>query len=91
MHSTSAIGLDEMIEDRREGGDLRQNVVHIEVRGKKEREQILLASNLFHANSVAELHFLVSSFSGLNPLFSRAPQLARSPSRGFTGPIWQTH
>jgi hypothetical protein len=32
VHSTSAIGLDEMIEERREGGELRQNVVHIEVR-----------------------------------------------------------
>jgi len=30
-HSTSAIGLDEMIEERREVGDLRQNVVHMEV------------------------------------------------------------
>ena len=31
IHSTSAIGLDEMIEERREVGDLRQNVVHMEV------------------------------------------------------------
>jgi hypothetical protein len=31
VHSTSAIGLDEMIEERRDG-ELRQNVVHIEVR-----------------------------------------------------------
>jgi calcium-dependent protein kinase len=30
-HSTSQIGLDEMMEERREAGDLRQNVVHIEV------------------------------------------------------------
>lgn len=31
QHSTSQIGLDEMMEERREAGDLRQNVVHIEV------------------------------------------------------------
>jgi hypothetical protein len=39
-HSTSAIGLDEMIEDRREGGDLRQNVVHIEVPFGKPIEEV---------------------------------------------------
>lgn len=31
QHSSSAIGLDEMMEERRETGDLGQNVVHIEV------------------------------------------------------------
>lgn len=39
-HSTSAIGLDEMIEDRREIGDLRQNVVHIEVPFGKPIEEV---------------------------------------------------
>jgi serine/threonine protein kinase len=39
-HSASAIGLDEMIEDRREGGDLRQNVVHIEVPYGKPIEEV---------------------------------------------------
>jgi hypothetical protein len=38
--SSSAIGLDEMIEDRREGGDLRQNVVHIEVPFGKPIEEV---------------------------------------------------
>lgn len=40
VHSTSAIGLDEMIEDRREIGDLRQNVVHIEVPFGKPIEEV---------------------------------------------------
>ena len=39
-HSTSAIGLDEMIEDRREGGHLGQNVVHIEVPFGKPIEEV---------------------------------------------------
>lgn len=39
-HSTSAIGLDEMIETRKEGGDLRQNVVHIEVPFGKPIEEV---------------------------------------------------
>ena len=39
-HSASAIGLDEMIEDRREAGDLRQNVVHIEVPFGKPIEEV---------------------------------------------------
>jgi len=39
-HSTSAIGLDEMIEDRREMGDIRQNVVHIEVPFGKPIEEV---------------------------------------------------
>jgi hypothetical protein len=39
-HSTSAIGLDEMIEDRRSDGDLRQNVVHIEVPFGKPIEEV---------------------------------------------------
>lgn len=39
-HSASAIGLDEMIEDRREVGDLRQNVVHIEVPFGKPIEEV---------------------------------------------------
>jgi len=39
-HSTSAIGLDEMIEDRRCDGDLRQNVVHIEVPFGKPIEEV---------------------------------------------------
>ncbi|GAX16046.1 hypothetical protein FisN_20Hh280 [Fistulifera solaris] len=39
-HSTSAIGLDTMIEDRREVGDLRQNVVHIEVPFGKPIEEV---------------------------------------------------
>lgn len=39
-HSTSAIGLDEMIEDRRVGGDLGQNVVHIEVPFGKPIEEV---------------------------------------------------
>jgi serine/threonine protein kinase len=30
-HSSSAIGLDELMEERTKTGDLRQNVVHIEV------------------------------------------------------------
>jgi hypothetical protein len=38
--STSAIGLDEMIEDRRADGDLRQNVVHIEVPFGKPIEEV---------------------------------------------------
>ena len=40
MHSTSAIGLDEMIENRRENGDLGQNVVHIEVPFGKPIEEV---------------------------------------------------
>ena len=40
MHSTSAIGLDEMIETRREHGDLGQNVVHIEVPFGKPIEEV---------------------------------------------------
>lgn len=40
IHSTSAIGLDEMIEDRRCDGDLRQNVVHIEVPFGKPIEEV---------------------------------------------------
>lgn len=39
-HSASAIGLDTMIEDRREVGDLRQNVVHIEVPFGKPIEEV---------------------------------------------------
>jgi serine/threonine protein kinase len=39
-HSTSAIGLDEMIDDRRECGDLRQNVVHFEVPFGKPIEEV---------------------------------------------------
>lgn len=39
-HSTSAIGLDEMIENRREHGDLGQNVVHIEVPFGKPIEEV---------------------------------------------------
>ena len=39
-HSSSAIGLDEMIEDRRADGDLRQNVVHIEVPFGKPIEEV---------------------------------------------------
>lgn len=31
IHSTSQIGLDELKDERREAGDLCQNVVHIEV------------------------------------------------------------
>ena len=38
--SSSAIGLDEMIEDRRADGDLRQNVVHIEVPFGKPIEEV---------------------------------------------------
>jgi len=40
MHSTSAIGLDEMIETRREHGDLGQKVVHIEVPFGKPIEEV---------------------------------------------------
>ena len=40
VHSTSAIGLDEMIEDRRCDGDLTQNVVHIEVPFGKPIEEV---------------------------------------------------
>lgn len=40
IHSTSAIGLDEMIETRREHGDLGQNVVHIEVPFGKPIEEV---------------------------------------------------
>ena len=40
IHSTSAIGLDEMIETRRENGDLGQNVVHIEVPFGKPIEEV---------------------------------------------------
>jgi len=40
VHSSSAIGLDEMIEDRREDGDLRQNIVHIEVPFGKPIEEV---------------------------------------------------
>ncbi|GKY90494.1 hypothetical protein MPSEU_000023200 [Mayamaea pseudoterrestris] len=40
VHSTSQIGLDEMIEDRRAEGDLRQNVVHIEVPFGKPIEEV---------------------------------------------------
>jgi hypothetical protein len=39
-HSASAIGLDEMIEDRREMGNIRQNVVHIEVPFGKPIEEV---------------------------------------------------
>ena len=39
-HSTSKVGLDEMIEDRRCDGDLRQNVVHIEVPFGKPIEEV---------------------------------------------------
>jgi len=39
-HSTSAIGLDEMIETRRGHGDLGQNVVHIEVPFGKPIEEV---------------------------------------------------
>jgi hypothetical protein len=38
--STSAIGLDEMLDDRRELGDLRQNIVHIEVPFGKPIEEV---------------------------------------------------
>jgi len=40
VRSTSAVGLDEMIEERREAGDLRQNVVHIEVPFGKPIEEV---------------------------------------------------
>jgi hypothetical protein len=40
VHSTSAIGLDEMIEDRREMGDIKSNVVHIEVPFGKPIEEV---------------------------------------------------
>lgn len=40
VHSTSAIGLDAMIEERREEGDLTQNVVHIEVPFGKPIEEV---------------------------------------------------
>jgi len=39
-HSTSAIGLDEILDDRREVGDLRQNIVHIEVPFGKPIEEV---------------------------------------------------
>lgn len=39
-HSASKVGLDEMIEDRREMGDIRQNVVHIEVPFGKPIEEV---------------------------------------------------
>ena len=39
-HSTSAIGLDEMMEDRREFGTLGQNVVHLEVPFGKPIEEV---------------------------------------------------
>ena len=39
-HSQSAIGLDEMIEDRREGGQLGQNFVHIEMPFGKPIEEV---------------------------------------------------
>ena len=39
-HSTSAIGLDEMIEDRQTNGDLHQNIVHIEVPFGKPIEEV---------------------------------------------------
>lgn len=39
-HSNSRVGLDEMIEDRREMGDIRQNVVHIEVPFGKPIEEV---------------------------------------------------
>jgi hypothetical protein len=39
-HSTSAIGLDEMMEDRREFGTLGQNVVHMEVPFGKPIEEV---------------------------------------------------
>lgn len=40
LHSSSAIGLDEMLEDRREAGDLRQNMVHIEIPFGKPIEEV---------------------------------------------------
>lgn len=40
QHSTSAIGLDEMMEDRREFGTLGQNVVHLEVPFGKPIEEV---------------------------------------------------
>ena len=40
LHSTSQIGLDEMIDDRRCDGDLRQNIVHIEVPFGKPIEEV---------------------------------------------------
>lgn len=39
-HASSAIGLDEMLEDRREAGDLRQNMVHIEIPFGKPIEEV---------------------------------------------------
>jgi hypothetical protein len=39
-HSNSRVGLDEMIEDRREMGDICQNVVHIEVPFGKPIEEV---------------------------------------------------
>jgi hypothetical protein len=39
-HSASKVGLDEMIEDRREMGDIRQNVVHIEIPFGKPIEEV---------------------------------------------------
>lgn len=38
--ASSAIGLDEMLEDRREAGDLRQNMVHIEIPFGKPIEEV---------------------------------------------------
>lgn len=38
--ASSAIGLDEMLEDRREAGDLRQNMVHIEIPFGKPIEEL---------------------------------------------------
>ena len=40
VHSTSAVGLDEMIEERREVGDLKSNVVHFEVPFGKPIEEV---------------------------------------------------
>jgi hypothetical protein len=40
VHSTSKVGLDEMIEDRRADGNLRENVVHIEIPFGKPIEEV---------------------------------------------------
>ncbi len=40
IHSSSKVGLDEMIEDRRADGNLRENVVHIEVPFGKPIEEV---------------------------------------------------
>jgi len=40
LHSTSVLGLDKLIDDRREEGDLRNNIVHIEVPFGKPIEEV---------------------------------------------------